>query len=143
MKCHHPDIFCAPLLNAQPMGFYAPAQIVRDAREHGVEVRRSASTKAAGTARFGLRMVKGLSNLHAAQILAARAERPFDSVEDVWRRSGVPLAALEKLADADAFRPRPRPAPGAVAVRGLGHSPLPLFAAADAREREPEVRSRR
>ena len=48
-------------------------------------------------------MVKGLSNLHAAQIAAARADRPFDSVEDVWRRSGVPVAALEKLAAADAF----------------------------------------
>jgi error-prone DNA polymerase len=47
-------------------------------------------------------MVKGLSNLHAARILAAR-EAPFASIEDVWRRSGVPAAALEKLADADAF----------------------------------------
>jgi error-prone DNA polymerase len=90
--------------------------------------------------RLGLRMVKGLSNLHAAQILAARAERAFDSVEDVWRRSGVPLAALEKLADADAFSGLGLDRRQALwRIRGLGHSPLPLFAAADAREREPEV----
>ena len=52
VKCHHPDVFCAALLNAQPMGFYAPAQIVRDAREHRVLVRRCVSTPAAGTARW-------------------------------------------------------------------------------------------
>jgi error-prone DNA polymerase len=52
MKHHHPDVFCASLMNAQPMGFYAPAQIVRDAREHGVVVRPLASTRAAGTARW-------------------------------------------------------------------------------------------
>ena len=126
MKCHHPDVFCCALLNAQPMGFYAPAQIVRDARDHDVEVRRlcinqsrwdctlepRSSSPSARSAdrqdetlplRIGLRMVRGLSNLHAAQILAARSARPFVSIEDVWRRSGVPLAALEKLADADAF----------------------------------------
>ena len=53
--------------------------------------------------RLGRRMVKSLANADAARIVAARSERPFDSVEDVWRRSGVPVAALEKLADADAF----------------------------------------
>ncbi len=55
VKCHHPDVFCAALLNAQPMGFYAPAQIVRDAREHGVEVRPvCVNGAAAGTARWSL-----------------------------------------------------------------------------------------
>jgi error-prone DNA polymerase len=89
-------------------------------------------------------MVKGLANEHAARILAARAERPFASIDDVWRRSGVPVAALEKLADADAFAglgPDRRQA--LWQVRGLGQAPLPLFAAADARAegfgREPEV----
>jgi error-prone DNA polymerase len=195
MKCHHPDIFCAALLNAQPMGFYAPAQIVRDAREHGVEVRAvdinesrwdctmermsSALPRSGGEGdhmkygggvegagfgqlplhhpsggppphaphgeeliplRLGLRMVKGLSNLHAAQILAARAERAFDSVEDVWRRSGVPVAALEKLADADAFASLGLDRRQSLwRIRGLGDAPLPLFAAADARDCEPEV----
>jgi error-prone DNA polymerase len=87
-----------------------------------------------------MRMVKGLANLHAAQIVAARSERPFTSIEDVWRRSGVPLAALEKLADADAFASLGLDRRQALwRVRGLGETPLPLFAAADAREREPEV----
>ncbi len=90
--------------------------------------------------RLGLRMVRGLSNLHAARILAARAEAPFDSVEDVWRRSGVPVAALEKLADADAFASLGLDRRQALwRVRGLGETPLPLFAAADALGEEPEV----
>jgi error-prone DNA polymerase len=85
-----------------------------------------------------MRMVKGLANLHAAQILAARTERPFASIEDVWRRSGVPLAALEKLADADAFASLGVDRRQALwQVRGLGAAPLPLFAAAEGRE--PEV----
>ncbi|HYJ29590.1 MAG TPA: error-prone DNA polymerase [Allosphingosinicella sp.] len=163
MKCHHPDVFCAALLNAQPMGFYAPAQIVRDAQEHAVEVRPvcvnesrwDCTLEAGGSSlprsggedliplRLGLRMVKGLANEHAAQILAARSDRPFDSVEDVWRRSGVPVAALEKLADADAFASLGLDRRQALwRVRGLGDAPLPLFAAADAREREPEVQLR-
>jgi len=90
--------------------------------------------------RLGLRMVRGLSNLHAAQILAARGEAPFTSIEDVWRRSGVPAAALEKLADADAFASLGLDRRQALwRVRGLGEAPLPLFAAADALGAEPEV----
>jgi error-prone DNA polymerase len=85
-------------------------------------------------------MVRGLSNLHAARILAARADSPFASVEDVWRRSGVPVAALEKLADADAFASLGLDRRQALwRVRGLGEAPLPLFAAADALGAEPEV----
>jgi error-prone DNA polymerase len=85
-------------------------------------------------------MVRGLSNLHAAQILAARAEGPFASIEDVWRRSGAPVAALEKLADADAFRSLGLDRRQALwRVRGLGETPLPLFAAVDALGAEPEV----
>ncbi|MGZ8360320.1 MAG: error-prone DNA polymerase, partial [Allosphingosinicella sp.] len=195
MKCHHPEIFCAALLNAQPMGFYAPAQIVRDAREHGVEVRpvcvsrsrwdcvveadppparwgrgtmrsmvegpsecdlplhqpspaaaagpppRASSGRNSLPLRLGLRMVKGLANDHAARIVAARDDGPFTSVEDVWRRSGVPVAALEKLADADAFASLDLDRRQALwRVRGLGDAPLPLFAAADARDAEPAVR---
>jgi error-prone DNA polymerase len=184
MKCHHPDIFCAAILNAQPMGFYQPAQLVRDAQNHGVEVRpvcinrsrwdvtmEGDQAKPGGGAngadspstalravplpircadgedrsdllplRLGLRMVRGLSNLHAARILAARADAPFDSIEDVWRRSGVPVAALEKLADADAFASLGLDRRQALwRVRGLGETPLPLFAAADALGVEPEV----
>jgi DNA polymerase III alpha subunit len=55
--------------------------------------------------RLGMRMVKGLANTHAATIVAARAERPFLSVDDLWRRAGVPAASLVQLAEADAFRP--------------------------------------
>ena len=116
MKCHHPEVFCASLLNSQPMGFYAPAQVVRDAREHGVEIRPvcvNASRwdctlePARGrylAVRLGLRMVKGLANHHAAQLVAHRAEQPYRSVEEVWRRAGVPAAALERLAEADGVR---------------------------------------
>ena len=82
-------------------------------------------------------MVRGLSNVHAAEIIAARGEAAFTSVADVWRRSGVPLAALEKLADADAFASLGIDRRQALwQVRGLGEAPLPLFAAADAREAE-------
>jgi error-prone DNA polymerase len=151
MKCYHPDIFCAALLNAQPMGFYAPAQLVRDAREHGVEVRpvcinasRWDCTLEEGEAllplRLGLRMVKGLSNDHGAKIAAAAMAAPFTSVDDAWRRSGVPVAALEKLADADAFHSLGLDRRQALwRIRGLGGPPLPLFAAAEARANEPEV----
>ena len=144
MKCHHPDVFCAALLNAQPMGFYAPAQIVRDARAHGVEIRPACvlesewdttvlSAERSGKdggypLRLGLRIVTGLAAEHAGRILAARAERPFRSVEDLWRRSGVPLAALEKLANADAFAGMGLDRRQALwAIRGLGETPLPLF----------------
>ncbi|HEY0625181.1 MAG TPA: error-prone DNA polymerase [Allosphingosinicella sp.] len=153
MKCHHPDIFCAALLNAQPMGFYQPAQLVRDAQDHGVEVRpvcinasRWDCTLEEGEGllplRLGLRMVRGLSNDHAGRIIAVRGRAPFTGIEDVWLRSGVPLAALEKIADADAFACFGLDRRQALwQVRGLGAAPLPLFAAADAREegREPQV----
>jgi error-prone DNA polymerase len=157
MKCHHPDVFCAALLNAQPMGFYAPAQIVRDAREHGVEVRPVCindsrwDTRLLGAAtsdlapeaaaamrlplRLGFKVVHGLSNADAARLVLARGETPFTSVEDAWRRSGVPLAALEKIARADGFQALGLDRRQALwAIKGLAAAPLPLFAAADARE---------
>jgi error-prone DNA polymerase len=160
MKHYHPDIFCAALLNAQPMGFYAPAQLVRDARDHGVEMRpvcvnasRWDCTLEAPNPppqkqgrnllplRLGLRMVKGLSNDHGARIAAAAIDAPFASIDDVWRRSAVPAAALEKLADADAFQALGLDRRQALwKIRGLGGGkPLPLFAHADARGMEPEV----
>ena len=94
MKCHHPDVFCAALLNAQPMGFYAPAQVVRDAREHGVEVRPACvnasqwdCTLEQGAVRLGLRMVKGLAEADAAAIMGQRG-RGYASVTELWRRAG-------------------------------------------------------
>ncbi|SDA26413.1 error-prone DNA polymerase [Sphingomonas sp. NFR15] len=150
MKHHHPDVFCAALLNAQPMGFYAPAQIVRDAREHGVTVLppcvnasdwdtvlgppRAGARSALAPLRLGLRIVSGLSGADVGKILMARAAAPFASVEDLWRRTGISTLALEKLARADAFHALGLDRRQALwAVRGLGAKPLPLFAAADAR----------
>lgn len=154
LKCHHPDIFCTAILNSQPMGFYAPAQIVRDARDHGVEVRpvcvnnsrfdctleptgkKNDKGEERFAVRLGLRMVKGLSNDHAADIVAARQDRAFASVDDLWRRAGVPAAALVCLAEADAFLPALRLARREAlwAIKALRDEPLPLFAAAAIRE---------
>src|SRR3569623_2557019 len=116
MKCHHPEIFCAALLNAQPMGFYQPAQIVQDAQKHGVEVRPVCINTSEWDCtleapnppldfegrierllpiRLGLRMTAGLNDKEAERIVDARAAAPFRSVEDVRHRSGVSRAALE------------------------------------------------
>ncbi|MFC3632144.1 error-prone DNA polymerase [Paracoccus angustae] len=148
LKCWHPDAFCAALLNSQPMGFYAPAQIVRDAQDHGVEIRpvcvnasrwdctleptgKPEDEGSRFAVRLGLRMIKGLANAHAAAIAAARADQPFASVEDLWRRVQVPIASLTRIAEADGFRPSlglgRRDA--LWALKGLGPEELPLFAA--------------
>ncbi len=156
LKCWHPDVFCAALLNAQPTGFYAPAQIVRDAREHGVEVRPVCANASRWdctleplansdrhAVRLGLRMVRGLSNADAAAVVAARGEQPFASIDDVWRRAGVPAASLVKIAEADGFRESLGHARREAlwAIKALRDEPLPLFAAASAREQQlvPEV----
>jgi error-prone DNA polymerase len=108
-------IHAASLLNAQPMGFYAPAQIVRDARDHGVEVRPVCINASRWdctlepidddtfAVRLGFRQVRGLSNKDGAEIVAARADQPFESVDDLWRRADVPVASLVQLAEADAM----------------------------------------
>jgi error-prone DNA polymerase len=147
VKCHHPDVFCAALLNAQPMGFYAPAQIVRDARLHGVEVRpidvnhsRWDCTLEPTDGRYlavrlGLRMVGDLANRDAAAIVSARADTPYGTVEEVQRRSGVGRGALDRIGEADGFRSLGSGRrEGLWSVKGLGNAPLPLFAAADERE---------
>jgi len=147
MKHHHPDVFCAALLNAQPMGFYAPAQIVRDAQKHGVEVRPVSINdshwdctleRTEGryfAVRLGFRQVRSLANVHGAAIVGARGEVPYDCVEDVWRRAGVPRSAIERIAEADGFACLSEDRrQGLWKVRGLGEAPLPLFAAADARK---------
>jgi error-prone DNA polymerase len=118
IKCYYPDAFCAAILNSQPMGFYAPAQLVRDAREHGVKVRHpdvNASdwdctlepTEQAGrhacAVRLGLRLISGLPEAEAQAIVAARGEQ-YASVPELWTRSGVTISVLERLAGADTFR---------------------------------------
>jgi error-prone DNA polymerase len=156
MKCWHPDVFCAALLNAQPMGFYAPAQIVRDARDHGVEVRpvcvnasrwdctlEPTDEEDRFAVRLGMRMVKGLANTDAATIVGVRADQPFVTVDDLWRRAGVSSASLVQLAEADAFQPSLKLARREAlwAIKALRDEPLPLFAAASVRqnERVPEI----
>ena len=160
MKCHHPDAFCASLLNAQPMGFYAPAQIVRDARDHGVEIRPvcvnasrwDCTLEPVADERFavrlGLRMVRGLQNRQAAAIVAARADQPFSGIDDLWRRAGVSVSSLVMIAEADGMRQSFGLARREAlwAIKALRDEPLALFAAATAREQrtiaeinEPEV----
>ena len=144
MKCHHPDVFCCALLNSQPMGFYAPAQVVGDAAAHGVEIHAVSVNdsrwdctleETSGpyrAVRLGLRMAKGLANADAAAIVLARGAEPFASVEEMARRSGVSVAALERLAEADAFQAIGLDRRQALwAIRGLADTALPLWAAAD------------
>ncbi|QIE54269.1 DNA polymerase III subunit alpha [Pikeienuella piscinae] len=114
LKHHHPAAFACALLNAQPMGFYAPAQIVRDVREHRIEVRPicvNASqwdntlerrTDGALALRLGFRQIKGFRKEDADWIVAARGNG-YPDPESLWLRAGTAPAALEKLADADAF----------------------------------------
>ncbi|MBX4905116.1 hypothetical protein HJA83_27885 [Rhizobium bangladeshense] len=161
IKCHYPDVFCTALLNSQPMGFYAPAQIVGDARAHGVEVRPVCINRSRWdctlerigksgrhAVRLGFRQVKGLAVADAARIVAARMDNAFASVDDMWRRSGVPSEALVQLAKADAFLPslKLERRDALWAIKALRDEPLPLFAAAAEREmaaiaeqQEPEV----
>ncbi|MCF8708803.1 error-prone DNA polymerase [Rhizorhapis sp. SPR117] len=155
IKCYHPAVFTAALLNSQPMGFYAPAQLVRDAREHGVEVRSidvNASAWDNGmergpndtlALRLGFRQISGFREKWGQAIdSAARAAKPFTSIEDITRRANLPQRALRLLADADAFGSLGLDRRAALwEVRRIPDTELPLFAAARARElgEEPEV----
>ncbi|MBV9829870.1 MAG: error-prone DNA polymerase [Alphaproteobacteria bacterium] len=200
IKCFYPDVFAAALLNSQPMGFYAPAQIVRDAREHGVEVRApdinfsdwdctleqkpSPALRERGgrlhqqavgegllngvkpipltptlspdgeegeepepisarpspeerrAVRLGLRQIKGLREADARQLVEAR-DAVYSDSEELWRRSGLGRAALERLAAADALRSLDLDRrQGLWALKALGEPPLPLFAASRLQEKE-------
>jgi error-prone DNA polymerase len=171
-KCRYPDVFAAALLNAQPMGFYATSQIVRDAQEHGVEVRPVDinhsdwdSTLEEGSAsaprlnrrhqamagdilsskaiRLGLREIKGLSEEDGQKLMRQR-EEGYDSIRDLWLRGGLPREALERLAEADAFRSIGLDRREAAwVIKGLQRSgdkdDLPLLAAATAAEIEPDA----
>ncbi len=139
LKHHYPAIFAAALLNSQPMGFYAPAQIVRDARDHGIAVRpvdinfSGWDNSIEGEAlRLGLRQITGFREAWADAIITAR---PFDSVETLARHAGLPPRALRLLADADACGSLGldrRSAAWEALRTPVGE--LPLFAAASARE---------
>lgn len=173
LKAYYPDVFCAAILNSQPMGFYAPAQLVRDAREHGVQVlpvdvNRSGwdcllegdgafetaaiaprhrqlrdvirSNKAV---RLGFRLVKGLAEVDMRDRLVAHRGAGYRSVRDLWLRSGLSRGALERLADADAFRSMGLDRRAALwAVKALDEAraseSLPLFDRAEIDELRPE-----
>ncbi len=114
LKCRHPAVFACAILNSQPMGFYAPAQLVRDAREHGVEVRpvdvnvsewdntleRTYDGKLA--LRLGFRQIAGCRQKDADRLVAARGSG-YRTLHELWRRSGLGPAALETLAKGDAY----------------------------------------
>ncbi|NUB36088.1 error-prone DNA polymerase [Azospirillum brasilense] len=196
MKCHHPDVFAAALLNSQPMGFYAPAQIVRDAREHGVtvlppDVNRSdwdctldplsktgthplsppGRGEGEGDARvpdtpeqrnpltptlspggrgspgniryalpLGLRLVRGMDEEDAHQLGLCRGAGYRDPY-DLWRRARMPVAGLERLARADAFRSVGLDRRAALwAGKALGAQPLPRFSGlTDSAQDEPQA----
>ena len=142
IKCHHPAVFCAALLNSQPMGFYAPAQIVRDAREHGVEVRPAdinasawdtgLEAGAACSVRLGFRQIEGFREEWAHRIADAR---PYIDIEELVRKTSVPARALRLLADADAFGSIGLDRRAALwEVRRTHSDVLPLFAAAKTAE---------
>jgi len=172
LKCHYPDAFACALLNSQPMGFYAPAQIVRDALEHGVEVREAdinrsdlwnvledgpaaaerlwerhaemkGDIKSTKAIRLGFSQISGLKEDHANLIVARRGAVGYDSVRDLWLRTGLAPSVLEKLAEADAFGSLGLSRRDALwAVKGLmgtdGAETLPLFSIAGPRSRQQE-----
>jgi len=158
IKCHYPDVFACAILNSQPMGFYRPAQLIRDAKEHGVEVRpvdighsfwdctlEPASNRSGKTPkralRLGFRQLKGCKEDDATALVEAREKGDFITMRSVWLRAGLSARALETLAKGDAWGSVALNRRGALwAAKGLGPPPLPLFAAADRAEgSEPPV----
>jgi error-prone DNA polymerase len=180
MKCRYPDVFVAAMLNAQPLGFYAPAQLVRDAREHGVEVgevdvnlsdwdctleplspplagkgadsegihprhaEMAPHIRTTHAVRLGLRQIIGVKEKDMLRLVEQRGEA-YDSVRDLWLRSGLSSTVLEWLADADAFRSLGLDRRQALwAVRALDRvgdqDDLPLFASRPGRDTEPDAR---
>ncbi|MCW5658551.1 MAG: error-prone DNA polymerase [Burkholderiaceae bacterium] len=118
IKCHHPDAFLAALLNSQPMGFYGPAQLVRDAREHGVQVLpvdvfnsqwesdfEPGERGALWPVRLGFNRLLGFQEEAARRLVQARAEKPFDSVEDLARRAALDAHMMQLLSQGDALAP--------------------------------------
>jgi error-prone DNA polymerase len=171
LKCYYPDVFATALLNAQPMGFYAPAQIVRDAIEHGVEVRpidvnasdwdntlepgpdaakrlhhrheeMRGDVRSTHAMRLGFRQAQGLKEDAMRQLVANRG-RGYDSVRDVWLRSGLPPSTIVRLADLDGFRSLGLDRREALwAARALnrvgGQEDLPLFVREEDPTKEPD-----
>ncbi len=149
IRWRYPAAFAAALLNSQPMGFYAPAQIVRDAREHGVAVRAvdvnesdwDCTLEPDGAMRLGLRQVDGLRKDEALALVEARGKRPFADVEELRHRTRIGVATIQRLAAADAFRSMGLDRRQALwDARALKAAPdLPLFLAAGARDEGAEA----
>lgn len=167
MKCHYPDVFCAAILNSQPMGFYQPAQLVRDARQHGVEVREvdvnfsawdctleraSEGAQRRFAVRLGFRQVQGLNEDELKKLIAARGNG-YASIERLAAVAGISSFTIGRLAEADAFRSLglDRRAAlwaarriGTLGINAIGTSksptdrPLPLFASHMGHELFPE-----
>ncbi len=151
IKCHYPDVFCAALLNAQPMGFYAPAQIVRDVREHKVIVRApdvnysdwdntlEPIRPGVFAVRLGLRQVDGVREEMAGRMMRAR-QQPFTDLADLKKRARLDAGTMRKLAAADAVRSMALDRRQALwDARALRDAPdLPLFT--DKRDEGEEVR---
>ena len=147
LKCYYPAEFCAALLNSQPMGFYAPAQLIRDAKEHGVtvlpvDVNHSGweSDVRGGRLRMGMSLVDGVGEIDANSIREAVAARgPFSSMLALWRAGRFTARAMRRLASADAFGSMGLSRQQALwEARLLRDDPLPLFDEAGA---EPAERS--
>jgi error-prone DNA polymerase len=152
VKHYYPEVFAAALLNSQPMGFYAPAQLVRDAREHDVEVRPpdintsdwdctlepSRSNRCA--LRLGLRQVAGLAEVDGKRLVERRTE-PYRDPADLWRRSGLSKRQIVALARADAFASLGLSRRDVLwAVRGFSDASLPLLdGPTEVRDLEPAV----
>ncbi|MEQ8930472.1 MAG: error-prone DNA polymerase [Nitratireductor sp.] len=173
-KTFYPDVFCAAILNSQPMGFYAPAQLVRDAREHGIEIRpvdinasdwestleespfdptrianrhaeMAGVVKSRHAVRLGFSRVKGLAEAAMRQLVEKRGAG-YDSVRDLWLRSGLPAGVIARLAEADAFGSLGLDRRDALwAAKALDDKSaaerLPLFDRPDTqlRDREPDI----
>lgn len=113
IKCYYPDVFAAAILNSQPMGFYAPAQLIRNAREHGVSVRPvdvnhsfwdntlEEKNSEYHALRCGFRQITGFKQ-EDAEILVSHRKQPYQDIASLWH-AGLSVASLELLADADAF----------------------------------------
>jgi len=151
VKHYYPEVFAAALLNSQPMGFYAPAQLVRDAKEHGVEVRPpdvnasdwdctlEPSQNNRCALRLGLRQVTGLAEDDIKRMVERRTE-PYRDPADLWRRSGLTKRQIVALARADAFASLGLSRRDVLwAVRGFSDAKLPLLDGPEVRDLEPQV----
>ena len=154
LKCVFPEVFAAGLLNSQPMGFYAPAQIVRDARGHGVEVRHPDVNESEWdctlqprpgrrrrVVRLGLRQIGGFRQAWAEALCAARAaDGPFESIDQLRSRAALPPEAIDALAEADALGSlKQNRRTGLWNAKGLprAKTAAPLFEAAGLDEGDP------